>query len=160
MHTPVRIGIGASVIVALSIVGWVGVAAPKHREHEHQRRHADQHCRAVAHASRNDADAIFGSAECNASDLIEQGRQVFRYDTFGDEAFWGGKLRLHEAVATLSPHQALDLGLKVDADALSRSAIEGLVHGKVDLDDPKVTAELLRANAVVGVRGSSTRTAR
>jgi len=50
--------------------------------------------------------------------LVAEGMQTFRYDTFGDEAFWGGVLRLHDAVATLSPMQVLALGLKVDSDAL------------------------------------------
>src|SRR4051794_1101368 len=35
----------------------------------------------------------------NARRMIEQGRHTFRYDTFGDEAFWGGKLKLHQAIA-------------------------------------------------------------
>src|SRR4051812_27101762 len=30
--------------------------------------------------------------------LFRQGRQIFRHDTFGDEAFWGGVLQLHKAV--------------------------------------------------------------
>lgn len=30
--------------------------------------------------------------------LLAEGRQIFRYDTFGSEAFWGGQLRLHEAI--------------------------------------------------------------
>jgi hypothetical protein len=30
--------------------------------------------------------------------LFEQGRRIFRFDTFGDEVFWGGTLRLHEAM--------------------------------------------------------------
>ena len=32
------------------------------------------------------------------NDLFEQGRQIFRFDTFGDEDYWGGQLRLHEAI--------------------------------------------------------------
>src|SRR5439155_14075896 len=71
----------------------------------------------------------------------------------GDEAFWGGQLRLHEAIATITPRQALDLGLKVDADALPPSDLQGVLHGKVNLDDPAVTQQLLRENAVVGVTG-------
>src|SRR5688572_7009362 len=35
----------------------------------------------------------------NARTLIERGRKIFRFDTFGSEAFFGGKLRLHEAIA-------------------------------------------------------------
>jgi hypothetical protein len=85
--------------------------------------------------------------------LLEQGRQIFRYDTFGDEAFWGGTLRLHEAVAKLPPTKALELGLKVDAEALPPQVIQQLKAGKLDLNDPGVTLTLLRLNAVVGVTG-------
>ena len=37
-------------------------------------------------------------AVANAQRLITAGREAFRSDTFGDEAFWGGQLRLHEAI--------------------------------------------------------------
>ena len=30
--------------------------------------------------------------------LYAQGRRVFRFDTFGDQAFWGGQLQLHKAI--------------------------------------------------------------
>jgi hypothetical protein len=94
--------------------------------------------------------------------LLREGKQVFRFDTFGDEAFWGGALGLHRAVAGaanggvgpgLSPRQALALGLKVDADALPRGVRKAIALGKVDLDDPATTLLLLRANAVVGLTG-------
>jgi mono/diheme cytochrome c family protein len=81
------------------------------------------------------------------------GREIFRFDTFGDEQLWTDVLRMHEVVATLSPVQALGVGLKVDAEALPRRLVAALRAGKVDLDDPAVTIELLRLNAVVGVRG-------
>ncbi|MEO6809929.1 MAG: hypothetical protein ABI353_12520, partial [Isosphaeraceae bacterium] len=71
--------------------------------------------------------------------LVVQGRQVFRYDTFGDEVFWGDKLRLHEAVATLSPKQALGLGLKVDSESLPPALRLQLRRGQVNLDDPATT---------------------
>jgi len=96
---------------------------------------------------------IFGSAEDNSQALIEQGRQVFRFDTFGDEAFWGDQLHLHEAIATLTPRQVLGLGLKVDADALPPNELQALMHGRVNLDDPAVTLRLLQQNAVLGVTG-------
>ncbi|HEY2296059.1 MAG TPA: hypothetical protein VGM86_35620 [Thermoanaerobaculia bacterium] len=84
----------------------------------------------------------------NAGLMVEQGRQTFRYDTFGDQVFWSRILGIHEALKTVSPHTALAVGLKVDADALPPGI---LAHA--NLDDPAVTAELLRRNAVVGVRG-------
>ena len=35
----------------------------------------------------------------NNSMLFTEGRDIFRYDTFGDEAFWGDALKLHLALA-------------------------------------------------------------
>ena len=102
----------------------------------------------------------------NAMRQVARGRDAFRFDTFGDEEFWGGALRLHEAIAGaanggvgpgLSPKAALGLGLKVDARALSGSLVAALKAGRVNLDDPAVTVALLALNAVVGVRGFTDR---
>lgn len=107
--------------------------------------------------SRNDLRNLH-----NAFDQIKAGRQIFRDDTFGDEAFWGDALRLHQAIAGsanggvgpgLSPKAALALGLKVDVDALPSSLRNDLQRGRVDLDAPATTLALLKLNAVVGVRG-------
>jgi hypothetical protein len=98
----------------------------------------------------------------NATKMINDGRQTFRFDTFGDESFWGDTLRLHQAIAGgaqggvgdgLSPKMALVLGLKVDSDALPSDTIAQIKAGKVDLDNPATTVALMRANAVVGVTG-------
>ena len=98
----------------------------------------------------------------HADDMLERGRQVFRFDTFGDEDFWGGTLGLHRAIAGerlggvgpgVSPRTALGVGLKVDADALPQPLVQSLKSGRVNLDDPAVTVALLRLNAVVGVTG-------
>jgi hypothetical protein len=97
-----------------------------------------------------------------ADRLIHEGRQTFRMDTFGDEAFWGGQLRLHQAIAGaanggvgpgLSPEVALALGLKVDLDALPPALVLLIKQNKVNLKDPATTLALLKLNAVVGVRG-------
>jgi cytochrome c peroxidase len=96
---------------------------------------------------------FLGSAEQNSAQLVSQGKQIFRFDTFGDQAFWGNQLHLHQAINTLTPAQALSLGLKVDADALSPSVVEAIKHGKVNLNDPAVTRMLIKANAVLGVVG-------
>lgn len=98
----------------------------------------------------------------NAIDMMQEGRNTFRFDTFGDEEFWGDGLRLHEAIMGaahggvgpgLSPAAALELGLKVDVEALPASLVQSLRRGEVDLEDPAVTLELLRLRAVVGVTG-------
>jgi hypothetical protein len=98
----------------------------------------------------------------NAAGLFSRGRQIFRFDTFGDEAFWGDTLKLHLALKGerfggvgpgVSPKTALAVGLKVDVDALPRSLKRGLAAGTVNLDDPATTLALLELNAVIGVKG-------
>src|SRR5919108_176601 len=98
----------------------------------------------------------------NAIAMINRGRQIFRFDTFGDEAFWGGQLRLHQAIEGsrfggvgfgLSPRMALALGLKVDSRALPPDVASAIRAGKVNLDDPAVTLALLKLKAVIGVTG-------
>jgi hypothetical protein len=97
-----------------------------------------------------------------AANLVEQGRRTFRLDTFGSEAFWGGALRLHEAIAGannggtgpgLTPRAALSLGLKVDADALPPDLVAAVRRNAVNLDDAATTLALLKLDAVVGVKG-------
>jgi hypothetical protein len=98
----------------------------------------------------------------NSQQMLEDGRQIFRYDTFGDEIFWGDALQLHTAIAGeanggvgpgLSPTQALSVGLKVDMDVLPADLVASIQANQVDLDDPATTLALLQLNAVVGVTG-------
>src|SRR5689334_18345332 len=93
---------------------------------------------------------------------LDEGRRIFRFDTFGDEAFWGDTLGLHRAIEGeahggvgpgVDPKTALGVGLKVDAEALPRRLRAQLKSGHVDLGDPATTLALLRLNAVVGVTG-------
>jgi len=99
----------------------------------------------------------------NAERMLDEGKQTFRFDTFGDEAFWSDALQLHRALEGanfggvgpgVSPATALAVGLKVDSDALPQSLISQLKHGRVNLDDPATTLALLKLNAVIGVKGT------
>ena len=101
-------------------------------------------------------------SQANAQRLLTEGRQIFRFQTFGDEAFWGQTLQLHQAIqgakaggvgGGLSPKAALAAGLKVDAAALPPAVVEAIRRGAVDLNDPATTLALLKLNAVVGVKG-------
>jgi hypothetical protein len=94
--------------------------------------------------------------------MFVEGRETFRFDTFGDEVFWGDTLRLHEAIMGerlggvgpgLSPNAALNLGLKVDRAALPDDVVQALGTKQLDLDDPATTLTLLKLDAVVGVKG-------
>jgi len=93
---------------------------------------------------------------------ILRGRKIFRFDTFGDQAFWGDTLKLHQAIEGadhggigpgVGPGTALAVGLKVDVDALPQPLKQKLAAGRVDLNDPANTLALLQLNAVVGVTG-------
>jgi cytochrome c5 len=99
----------------------------------------------------------------NAERMMKDGQRIFRFDTFGDEAFWGDALKLHLAIAGdrlggvgpgVSPATALAVGLKVDADRLPADVLQAVRRGHVNLNDPAVTLALLDANAVVGVTGT------
>jgi hypothetical protein len=99
--------------------------------------------------------------EKNSRSMFDDGRTIFRHDTFGSENFWSGKLRLNEAIAGerfggvghgLEPKDALKAGLKVDTGVLTKILAEAIKGGSVDLGDVKTTMELLKADAVVGVK--------
>ena len=64
------------------------------------------------------------------------GRDIFRFDTFGDEQLWTTTLQMHTVIPKLTPRAALGLGLKVDVEALPLSVITALKA------DPEVTARL------------------
>jgi hypothetical protein len=102
------------------------------------------------------------AADQHARQVLSEGKQTFRFDTFGSEDFWGGKLKLHQAIQGekfggagpgVSPKKALQLGLKVDMNAVPKKVATAIKAGRVDLDDPANTLLLLKANAVVGVTG-------
>jgi mono/diheme cytochrome c family protein len=100
------------------------------------------------------AEQNTAASERDSERRYPDGQAIFRFDTFGDEQLWTDVLRMHEVVATVDPATALAVGLKVDVDALPEEVIAALRAGEVDLTNPAVTVELLRLNAVVGVKGT------
>ncbi len=108
------------------------------------------------------AGASSEQAGSSVMKMVEEGKQIFRYDTFGDEKFWGDTLKLHQAIMGgklggigdgVSPKTALAVGLKVDLEALPKELVTSLKAGQVNLDDPATTLALLKLNSVVGVKG-------
>jgi hypothetical protein len=126
-------------------------------------------CAARSRAQSNDSNdattklnAFDYRALQQARQAVLDGRKTFRFDSFGDEEFWGGKLLLHQAIegsrlggigAGISPNAAVNLGLKVDLDALPRSLVRNIEAKRVNLDDPAITVALLKLDAVVGLKG-------
>ena len=114
----------------------------------------------VACGTRNPAPDASGptgfSVPTNMSPAtLAEGRQIFRFETFGDEQFWTDTARMHEVVQTgVSPATALSVGLKVDADAIPADVAQAIKDGTVDLNSPATTLALLKLNAVVGLKGT------
>lgn len=144
--------LGSSVfLAALSIVGYGHAGVGRAQETQ------------FGNAGEPSSAAPPGGVDPNdAAQMVNDGKQTFRFDTFGDEAFWGGTLQLHRAIegASLggvgpgvSPSTALAVGLKVDVDALPPSLIAALKQGKANLADPATTLALLQLNSVVGLTG-------
>src|SRR5438445_12269004 len=115
-------------------------------------------------SSNNPAPPPADVVKTSAATLIDEGRQTFRFETFGDEGFWGDTLKIHQALegstrggvgGGVSPATALAVGLKVDTEVLPASLVNDLKANKVNLNDPAVTLALLDLNPAVGVRGFS-----
>ena len=90
------------------------------------------------------------------------GKQVFRFETFGNERFWTDAVRLQQGfiAARVTPLQALALGLSVDIEALDAATQTALAAElKTDLsaanapllNSPATTIKLINANAVIGI---------
>ena len=99
----------------------------------------------------------------NSQRMFEEGKQIFRYDTFGDEVYWTDKLKLHQAIEGskfggvgpgVSPKTALAVGLKVDMDALPADLVAKIKRGEVNLDDPATTLALIKLDSVLGLKGT------
>lgn len=142
--------------IAIGLVLFTGLAVSSYRLIRVQEASAQAQKQG---ASTSGFDAVIDS---NSERMMKEGQHTFRFDTFGDEAFWGDALQLHKAIAGaknggigtgVSPKTALSVGLKVDSDALPNSLKQQIKDGKVDLDDPATTLALLKLNSVVGVTG-------
>ena len=106
---------------------------------------------AVLSACGGDSD----NSAAEQAALVAQGKQIFRFDTFGDETQWTDTLRIHEVIRTaVDPTTALSVGLKVDAEALPPAVVAGIQNGSVDLRSPATTVTLLKLNAVIGLKGT------
>ena len=87
--------------------------------------------------------------------LAAEGKDIFRFDTYGNETFWADTLRMHEVIqAAVDPTTALAVGLKVDADALPPEVVQGIQSGAISMTDPATTVALLKLDAVVGLKGT------
>src|SRR3954469_23898425 len=129
-------------IVSLTVILLAGVAFPFLSV---DRTRAQDQSAIQIQAKAKKAKSFDDQIGTNAQRMIDEGTQIFRFDTFGDEAFWGDMLKLHQAIegASLggvgpgvSPKTALSVGLKIDADAVPSDVANQLKSGVLNLDNP------------------------
>ena len=95
---------------------------------------------------------------------VARGKEVFRFETFGNEGFWNNAMRWQQGVveSNATPRQFLEIGLQIDIEA---EALDPELRKKLEaefktdlspqqaplLNDVKTTIALLNANAIIGV---------
>lgn len=110
----------------------------------------------------SDGPAINENPNPHQTGNADAGRDVFRFETFGNEGFWSDVARLPKGMmdAKFTPKMALEAGLQIDIEAVSpalRTRMEA--EFKTDLspqnaptlNNPEAMVALINANAVVGV---------
>ncbi len=155
-----RPNLWTSLLVAVALVCLVDCSGGADKSRSSSRTNAHEQQMAPAAAPQGKPTGFDDTIMANVVRMMKEGRDIFRHDTFGSEAFWG-TLRLHEAIEGtesrdlpgVSPKTALAVGLKVDAEAIPADLADKIKKGAVNLDDPATSVALLKLNAVVGVRG-------
>ncbi|WP_460585170.1 hypothetical protein [Hymenobacter arcticus] len=116
----------------------------------------------TAHEAVGDTTQSGATSTALHAGSIAAGRDVYRYETFGDEGFWTDAARMPQGMKTakLTVLQALQAGVNFDADAIPASLKTTLASevktdhspGKAPhLNDPGILDQLVQANAVIGM---------
>jgi cytochrome c2 len=117
---------------------------------------------ATAEASPSDGPKNQGVTFPRQDGNAAAGRDVFRFETFGNEGFWTDAVRLPQGMmaAGVTPLKALKLGVQIDSDALDEATLHTLAeqlradpsgNTSVWLNNPKMLLVLINANAVIGM---------
>jgi hypothetical protein len=93
-----------------------------------------------------------------AAARVSAGREVFLNETFGNEKFFGDTLGLHTVLNGVAPKDAVALGVQVDLGKVPAGIVavmtgSDLAAKDAALNDPTVTRTLIKAGAVIGVKG-------
>lgn len=111
-------------------------------------------CLLAACGSSSDNNAV---AEQHAAQ-IAAGRELFMQETFGNEQFFGATLGLHTVLNSVAPKDAVALGVQVDLGKVPTQIVAVMTGSdtgakEAALNDPSVTRQLIKAGAVIGVKG-------
>jgi hypothetical protein len=103
--------------------------------------------------------AVHRTLQTALGEAVDRGRDVFMYETFGNEDFFGDVLGLHTLLNGVPPAAAVSLGVQVDVTRVPQPIVDVLLGDdfatkQAALQDPAVTRALIKAGAVIGVVGS------
>ncbi|GEM_PF-1394438 len=102
--------------------------------------------------------AVFRTLQARTGPEVERGRELYTNETWGDEAIWGDFFELHKVLNNVTPNMAVAIGAQIDISKVPQPVVDVMLSDdfaakQAALDDPAVARALLKANAVVGVRG-------
>ncbi|HHJ14071.1 MAG TPA: c-type cytochrome [Gammaproteobacteria bacterium] len=101
---------------------------------------------------------VFRTLQARSGPEVERGRELYMEETWGDEAFWGDFFELHKVLNNVTPAMAVAIGAQVDITKVPQPIVDVMLSDnfaakQAALEDPAVARALLKADAVVGVRG-------
>ncbi|MEE9355533.1 MAG: hypothetical protein V3U75_08075 [Methylococcaceae bacterium] len=101
---------------------------------------------------------VHRTLQARSGPRVERGRDLYFDETWGDEVFWGDRFKLHEVLNTVTPVQAVGIGVQIDVTKVPQPIVDVLVGDdfatkQAALNDPAITRALIKADAVIGVRG-------
>jgi len=93
---------------------------------------------------------------------VTRGKEVFRFETFGNEGFWFNAMRWQQGLieSKTTPKQMLEMGMHFDIEAIDADLRKKLeAEFKTDLslqfapllNDPATTIALFNSNAIIGL---------
>jgi len=102
--------------------------------------------------------AVFRTLQTRSGPEVERGRELYTDETWGDEAIWGDFFELHKVLNNVTPNMAVGIGAQVDISKVPQFIVDVMLGDdfaakQAALDDPAVARALLKADAIVGVRG-------
>ncbi|VAW80222.1 hypothetical protein MNBD_GAMMA13-965 [hydrothermal vent metagenome] len=102
--------------------------------------------------------AVFRTLQARSGPEVDRGRELYTEETWGDEDLWGDFFQLHQVLNNVSPNAAVGIGAQVDITKVPQPIVDVMLSDdfaakQAALDDPAVARILLKADAIVGVRG-------
>lgn len=137
-------------IARLKGAAWEGLPANFFRA-------SDNTVMALTFATKGTFGVVNRKLQRTTGPAVAAGFEVFLEETFGNEFFFGN-LGLHDLLNGVAPAVAVALGAQVDLNKVPQGIVDVMVGDDLAakdaaLQDPAITRQLIKAGAVIGVKG-------